>query len=814
MPPDQWVLRLRRRRNRRRGHRTVGAPPLVAAFFVPLLCAVWLGSCAAVVSLRYVAEVNSEYGSVEDALAARGGGARIYDRNGTLLYEFLDEGYGQHRPVKLDQISPWLQSATIAVEDDSFYSNPGVNIRGTFRAVTENLTPGRFLTGTGGSSITQQLVKQIYFSQDERERRSIDRKVKEALLALRITREYEKDQILEWYLNEIPYGNLAIGAEAASLSYFGISAKDLTLAQAAFLAGLPQSPTEFDPFINFDGAKKRQAEVLLLMERHGVIDSQTRAWAMLEDIKLNPAPQPFLAPHFVLYVGDYLRATLGDEALYHGGLSVLTTLDLGLQEDANAILEQNLEKYENSSQGHNGSVVIIQPSTGRILAMVGSRDYFRADVNGEVNNAIAMNSPGSTLKPFTYATAFMMGWGPDWPILDTPITYKQPDGKEFSPRNPDGRTRGPITAREALGNSFNIPAFKTILWTGVDGVRDTAKRMGITTLDRDLGPAMTLGGVDVKLLDLTYAYSVFANNGIMAGVPASHGLGQGNRTLDPNPVLLVTSRSGDVLMDNSVPDSTAAMEPQYTYLITEILSDDSARSITYGRGSTLNIPGRRVAVKTGTSEPYEDSRKLIGDTWTVGYSPDIAVGVWVGNSDNSPMVNISSTTIAGSTWHDVMLRAHEGLPPHDWIEPPGIVEATVCVPSGVVAESDSRCRKVKGRFVLEALARQTDNWWGGEMLSSPRTEQSLSKVPAELDEWKRYLADEYLHRYGGGSPRKEESTPAPPPPLAAQPTVAPLQPAPPTPEPTQAPVLTATPVTAVPSPPPPEPTKDGGPGRR
>jgi membrane peptidoglycan carboxypeptidase len=562
------------------------------------------------------------------------------------------------------------------------------------------------------------------------------------------------------------------------MAYFGIPAKDLTLAQAAFLAGLPQATSQYDPFENMPAAKARQAQVLSLMERHGAITPELKSWAMLEEIKLTPAPKPFLAPHFVLYVGDYIKATLGEEALYHGGLTVLTTLDLPLQDEANRILEENLRTYEQSSQGHNGSVVVIQPATGHILAMVGSRDYFRADVHGEVNNAVALNSPGSTLKPFTYATAFMEGWSPQWPIIDTPITYKEVDGKEFKPRNPDGRNRGVVTVREALGNSFNIPAFKTILWTGVDDVRATAKAMGITTLDRDLGPAMTLGGVDVKLLDMVFAYSVFANNGVMAGVDAPLALGNGNRELDPNPVLLVTNRRGEILLDNSQPKHEVAILPEYAYMITDILSDDTARSTTYGRGSNLNIPGRRVAAKTGTSEPYEDTKRLIGDTWTIGYSPDIAVGVWVGNSDNTPMVNISSTTIAGQTWHNVMVRAHEGLPVRDWVKPPGIVETSVCIPSGVIAPKNASCRTVKGMFVLDALAKQTDRWWGGELLAEPRTPRSLTSIPAGLDEWKTYLANEYLRRYGGGGGGGGGSGSRPSTPVTAPPQAAPTAPAP------------------------------------
>ncbi len=721
----------------------------------------------------YYTGVKATAQSPQDAINSRGGGARIFDRNGTLLYEFLDDRYGQQERIPLDAVSPFIQNATIAAEDASFYDNPGINVKGLVRAGLENLKPGdAFLQGSGGSSITQQLVKQIYFTPAEREARSIERKAREAALALQITEAYSKPQILEWYLNEIPYGGTFTGIEAASQGYFGVPAKDVTLAQAAFLAGLPQSPANYDPFTHFDAAKTRQHEVLDLLALHGFITQEVANWAKFEVIELHPKALPFLAPHFVLYVGDYLKATLGEEALYHGGLDVWTTLDLNLNTKANEILEGNLQTYEATSRGHNGSVVVIQPATGQILAMVGSRDYFRDDIDGRVNNAIALNSPGSTLKPFTYATAFMQGWGPEWPIVDTQITYKEADDKPFVPRNPDGRTRGIVPLKQALGNSFNIPAFKTILWVGVDNMVKTAKAMGITTLDRQLGPAVTLGGVDVKLLDMVYGYSTFANNGVMAGVPTIQSLPEGNRKLDPISVLQVRNRAGKILLDNTTPKVEYVMNPQYAYMITDVLSTDANRQITYGAGSNLNIPGWRVATKTGTSEPYENS-KAIGDTWTFGYTPDVAVGVWAGNSDNSPMVNIFSTTIAGATWHDVIIAALEGKTPRDFAKPDGIVEATVCVPSGIIRKPEMKCPSVTGTFALDALAKQNDHWWGGQDVGS--TPDPL-KIPAEITGWKLQLAQEYLRSYGTRPapprPASPPQTDAPPPPVvppAAQP---------------------------------------------
>ncbi|MBF6599968.1 MAG: penicillin-binding protein [Dehalococcoidia bacterium] len=746
--------RYRRLRRGRRGAPAVSSKPLFVALIVPLLLVmVAVGSGLTVGAVSYYRDVTTGVLPPQQAIDARGGGAKIYDRNGTLLYQFLDPNYGYQTTVTLDQISPLIQQATIAAEDASFYSNPGVNVKGLTRAAIENLQPGdKFLQGTGGSSITQQLVKQLYFSPKQRQERSLSRKLKEAVLAVKLTQDYDKNQILTWYLNEVPYGGVLTGIEAASEGYFGIPAKDVNLAQAAFLAGLPQSPTDYDPFQHMERAKQRQSEVLDLMVKHGYIDQTTANFARLYQIKLNPKPQPFLAQHFVLYVADYIRRTLGEDALMRGGLSVLTTLDLNLNTQANLLLENNLRKYEQSSGGHNGAVVVINPPTGQILAMVGSRDYNRADIDGTVNAALALRSPGSTLKPFTYVTAFEQGWGPEWPIVDTPITYTSPGSPPFSPRNPDGRTRGVIPLRVALGNSFNIPAFKTILWAGVQNVINTAKSMGITTLDgRGLGPALTLGGSDVKLLDMVFGYATFANGGVQAGVRETQSLPAGNRQLEPNPILVVRNRAGDILMNNTKPQTQQIIKPEYAWLITNVLSNDVNRQITYGVGSSLNIPGYQVAAKTGTSEPFPNS-KAIGDTWTYGYTPDVAVGVWVGNSDYKPMINILSTTIAGATWHSVMVAALNAAPERrPFVQPPGIVTATVCVPSGIVKPPNSTCPSVTGLFAADALAKQANNdaWWGGQQLPGavPITAR-LSGIPAGITGWKLYLAQEYLRTLG------------------------------------------------------------------
>jgi membrane peptidoglycan carboxypeptidase len=688
------------------------------------------------------------------------GGAKIYDRNGRLLYEFVDDLSGLREPVPLSEVSPWLIDATIATEDADFYSNPGVNIKGLIRAAYENFFPGNlgFLKGSGGSSITQQLVKNVYIPEAERAKRSIPRKVKETVYALELTRRYSKDQILEWYLNQISYGGLYNGIEAASQGYFGKSAHDLTLAEAALLAGIPASPARYDPVNNPDAAIERRNQVLDLMLRRGKITLLEAYVAKLEPLKLAPQRFPIEAPHFVLdYVEPQLEKLLGREAIYRGGLSVTTTLDLDLQKQAEAALEKWISEFEATSDGHNGSLVAIDPHTGEILTYVGSRDYFRDDIQGRNDMAVAENSPGSAFKPFTYITAFMqLGWGPGTMVLDTPISYPNPDGTMFTPRNPAGDFKGPITIREALGSSLNVPAFKVAMAAGVDNIVTTAKRMGITTLTGSYGPSITIGGVDVNVLDMTYGYSVFANNGVMKGMPSILDLPEGNRPLDPIAILKVEDSKGEVVYEPERQEERVA-PAAYAYLVTNILSDPQAQCATFGCGG-LNI-GRTAAIKTGTSEPYENSH-AIGDTWALGYTPDLAAGVWAGNADNSPMYNILSTSISWRALRDFMQAALEGVPDRGFERPDGLVTATVCVPSGKLPTE--YCGKTtQDIFAADSLPKEQDDWWQpikvdsrNGLLATSRTpskyveERVFIVLPPELQGVSRAQAEEWAQALG------------------------------------------------------------------
>jgi len=613
----------------------------------------------------------------DQALAESGSaGSRLYDRNGTQLYEFVDPLSGLSNPVPLSEISPWLTQATISTEDASFYDNPGINVRGVVRAAMENLTPfgPGWLEGSGGSSITQQLVKNVYIPESQRQERTIGRKIKEVIVALELKREYSDDQILEWYLNQVFYGNFAIGAEAASWRYFGKPARDLTLGEAAMLAGIPQAPGDYTPVIpeNRPAAIERQHHVLDLMVKHNYITQEQADAAKEEQLSFASASFPILAPHFVFYVKDTVikmcergmlqvpKDTDCQSLITRGGLRIYTTLDLPLQQKAEGIVEQNIAANEDRFNGHNASSVVIAPSTGEILAMVGSRDYFREDIAGEVNVATSERSPGSTIKMFTYLTAFLQGWTPATIVRDEPIDIKSEEGRPI--QNWNFKFMGPITVRTALSQSVNIAAVRTILKVGIENVVDTAHKLGITSLPdpNRYGPALTIGGGEVKLLDLTYAYSVVAQNGSMRGMPSVEDLPNGYRQLDPVPILRIENSLGTPLFEYKQADAIQVVPAPYAYLITDILS----KSGIQWSGLTIS---RTAAAKTGTSEDFKDAL-------VVGYTPDRVVGVWMGNSDGTPMAEGTfSFAGAGPIWRQIMEAAHEGVAVHEFTVPEGIV---------------------------------------------------------------------------------------------------------------------------------------------
>jgi membrane peptidoglycan carboxypeptidase len=703
--PGGGRLTVRNRHYPRRGPATArrGMPLFVALTLVMPVLLLAGGYSGAVVYDYYVHDYVPPQAL---AVNAPSRGARIYDRNGRLLYEYVDDTVGIRVPVDLDNVSQNYIAATIATEDSSFFSNPGVNPKGLARAAWENLNPisgEEAFEGSGGSSITQQLIKNVYIPEDERQERSLERKIKEAAFALELTDRYDKSQILDWYVNQISYGGLYNGVEAAANGYFGKSSKDLTLAEGAMLAGIPQSPAMYDPRNQPENALARRNEVLDLMAKAGRIQIGDDRYfdvtpemieaAKAEPLMVQPQVFPIKAPHFVLeHLTPELEALFGLDALLHDGLVITTTLDMTLQDQAQQIMEGWIEQFEGISNSRNGAMMVLDAHTGEILVYLGSRDYFRDDIHGEVDNLTALNSPGSSFKPFVYLTSFLkLGYTPSTILQDTPITYREANGSTFQPQNPTkGSYQGNISIRNALGNSLNVPPFKVAMQLGWPTIVDMAKKLGFTTLHGQYGPAIAIGGVDLTAQDLTVGYSVLANNGALVGQQAIIPHEAGERTTDPVSILKVEDAQGHVIYnadDHRVREQV--VPAAQAYMITSILSDPSAECLTFGCGG-IAVPGRQAGVKTGTSEPYDqngpDAAK-IGETWAFGYTPDFVVGVWAGNSDNSPIVNIFSTSISYRVMRDTLQLAHRNQPSANFAVPDNIDLRRTC--SGSTCSTDA-----------------------------------------------------------------------------------------------------------------------------
>ena len=666
------------------------------------------------------------------------GGARIYDRNGNLMYEFVDEFTGLRRPVQLENISHWLIEATLAVEDPTFYENNGLNTKGLMRATIENLTPygGDFLEGSGGSSITQQLAKNVYIPIEERAQRTIDRKARETVIALELTEQYTKDEILSWYLNSISYGGIYTGIEAAAQGYFNKTAAELTIAEASLLAGIPQSPGLYFPFHYIDlqtsqlipGSPPivRQHQVLNLMTKRGLISEIQANNAKTTPLKFKANRFEIEAPHFVLgRIANEITARFGEGALVRSGLEVVTTIDLNLQHEAEKLLESELGKIEEKTNASNGAVVSIDVNSGQILTYIGSRDYFRDDIEGRNDNAVAPNSPGSTLKPFTYMTAFMKGWGTGTAILDTPLILIDPaTSEEYEPRNPVREFQGPMTVAHALGNSMNIPAIKAMRYAGVEDTIRVMKQVGHTALDNPAGygPSLTVGGGEITLFDQAISYSVLAANGVMKGqANISTKVDSDERKLEPIAILRVRDSKGSVLYEFDRPEQRRIVSSDFTSLVTSILSDGDNQCLTYYTCNWLGLPdGRPSAAKTGTSEPFEDS-KDIGEIWTIGYTPKLVTAVWLGNANNSPLRNISSQGPSTTIWKTYMTYASNylGYSATPFLNDPRVVTREVCWPSGKLpTEHCPQMNRYHSSYSsailpqsIDELSDFEDDWW-------------------------------------------------------------------------------------------------------
>ncbi len=587
---------------------------------------------------------------------------RILDRNGNLLYRIYED---ENRTlISLSSVSKYLKDATIAIEDQNFYSHYGFSIKGIFRATLKNFSGE---SKQGGSTITQQLIKNRLLGNE----RTYKRKVRELLLSLIAERIYSKDQILEMYLNTVAYGGSTYGAEEASWRYFNKSARDLSLGEAALLAGLPQAPSTYTPFgSNPELAYARQAEVLRRMVEDGYISQLQADQAKEEKLVFNQDRIDMQAPHFVMYVRKLLAEKYGEDLLSKGGLEVRTTLDLDLQTQAQKIVTNEVTKL-GVFKITNGAALVTNPKTGEILAMVGGADYFDFLHDGQVNVTIRPRQPGSSIKPLTYATAFELGKTPATVIEDAPVVYQIPGSKPYAPKNYDDRFHGKVNLREALASSYNIPAVKLLAEIGVNTLIDKGEMLGISTWqDRSrFGLSLTLGAGEVLMTDMAKVYSAFAN----LGYPVSL-----------NPLLEVKNYKGELLYRNNCAlDADNCYEdmdlsPKAAYLITDILSDNKARSPAFGLFSVLNIPNQQVAVKTGTTNSMKDN-------WTFGYTTDRLVATWVGNNDNTPMSYVASgITGASPIWNKIMLLLLDDKNPHVFLVPENMIKVKICASTGTL----------------------------------------------------------------------------------------------------------------------------------
>ncbi|MFZ5425187.1 MAG: penicillin-binding protein [Patescibacteria group bacterium] len=571
---------------------------------------------------------------------------KLYDRNGTSIFEVYGEK--NRELVSLEDVSPYVVQATLATEDAEFYQHQGFSLRGMLRA-TRNIVLGEGLQG--GSTLTQQVVKNTLLSQEQ----TISRKVKELILALQLENKYSKDEILQMYLNETPYGGQNYGILTAAKSYFNKHPSELTLAEAAYLAGLPQSPSRYSPYSSDPNAGlERKNYVLFLMTDNGWVEEGGQ-WHYLNkdeyeaakqvDLSFDTALTSFKAPHFVFFVRDELVEIYGEEMVEQGGLQVTTTLDLDVQDMAQNIVKEEVDAAKNLNVG-NGSLVALDAKTGQVLAMVGSKDYFAesepegciSGITGDnsctfepqLNVALANRQPGSSIKPITYATMLSQGYTAAYPFLDVPTTFEKADaGKPYTPENYDGTFKGPTSLRKSLGNSLNIPAVKALEIVGIQSMIDTAKAMGITTFSDPTryGLSLTLGGGETKLLEMTGAYSTLAAKGVYR---------------KPTGILEVKNSRGDILYSWRDNGGQQVIGEDVAFLMSDILSDDGARSAAFGSGSLLNIPGHQVAVKTGTTD---DKR----DNYFMAYTPSVVAGVWVGNNNNDKMNPFVASGITGAT---------------------------------------------------------------------------------------------------------------------------------------------------------------------
>ncbi len=606
---------------------------------IPVVIAVILLAAGAILLWASTLEVPSFESFAERKVLQS---TKIYDRTGTtVLYNIHDTV--KRKVVPFDEISPYIKQATIAIEDETFYSHIGIEPKAILRAVLVNLHLRSGYAGQGGSTLTQQVIKNVLLTQEQ----TLTRKIKEMFLALKLERELSKDQILELYLNESPYGGSLYGVEETTQTFFGKTAKDVSLAEAAYIAAIPQAPTRYSPYgTHLAELEARKNLVLDKMVKLGNITKEEAATAKKEEVKFIPRSENGIkAAHFSLMIKEYLEEKYGKDMLETGGLKIISTIDWNMQKKAEELVARYAKENDLKFNAHNAAMVGIDPKTGQTLVMVGSRDYFDVENDGNFNIALAKRQPGSSFKPIVYATAFKKGYTPETILFDVKTQFStscDADGKPlgnasptscYMPVNYDAIYRGPISIRNALAQSINIPAIQALYLVGVKSSLETARSLGITSLTDPsrYGLTLVLGGGEVSLLEMTGAYGVFANDGIR----------------NPTAFILRVEDSKGNVLEEYKQDPVEALTPQIARQVSSVLSDNVARTPAFGESSLLQIPGRQIAVKTGTTNDYRDA-------WIIGYTPNIALGAWVGNNDNSSMDKKVAGFIVAPMWNAVM----------------------------------------------------------------------------------------------------------------------------------------------------------------
>ena len=660
---------------------------------------------------------------------------RIFDRDGELLYEILPPEQGRNTVIALESIPQHCVNAAIATEDANFYSHPGVDIVGVIRALWINIQGGEVIAG--GSTITQQVARTLLLDPQQRAERTLQRKLKEMLLALRLQSVYSKDDVLAMYLNQVYMGNLAYGIEGGARTYFGKSATELSLAECALLVGIIQNPALHDPLTNLDSARYRQEVALDLMVQNDTITQAEAAIALSDDLQFASTRFPIEAPHFVMAVWRQLERNYPD-ALYTQGLDVMTTVDADWQRAAQEIVGQQLNYLNHaprderpSANANNAAVIALDPFTGQVLTMLGSPDYFDESIDGAVNAALAMRQPGSALKPFTYAAAMNPNRADPWTaatmVLDVSTPFVTRKLESYVPANYGFAEHGPVLIREALASSYNIPAVVALEDVGIEAMVELAANAGLETLvgNTSYDLSVTLGGGEVRLMDMAQAYSIFPNGGYR---------------VEPSMILSVAVRGGETLYTWEAPNlNRRVLDEQVAYLITDILSDPEARVPAFGRNNPLNI-GRPAAAKTGTTTDFRDN-------WVLGYTPNLVVGVWVGNANNTPMVDVTGISGAGPIWNQFTRRVLLGQPELDFERPAGLDRVTICSLSGLLP-TDTCAHTREEWFIPGTAPTETDTFYqifeidaltGGlandQTPPSRRVEAVYVVLPPEARDW-------------------------------------------------------------------------------